>query len=151
MGKHFRLGAYTETDLAAFNTSAAYGSVPVFNFGVYPTPVRVSVPGPIGEKFARVRNIHFKLVPTNAVTFQLYLYSDNLGAANSQQLEMNKFYDSVRDVPIAQCVANTEYHMDCDRTVYLSSDFGNVYFVLVWSGAPGATAGYIEVSGERDG
>ena len=122
----------------------------MYSFGAYPTPTRVSIPGPIGEKFARVTNIHFRLVPTNAVTYQIYLYSDNLGAANSGQLEMNKFFDSVAEIGAA-CAADTEYLREVDRTVYLSNVLGDLFYVITWSGAPGATAGYIEVCGERDG
>ena len=150
MGKFFRIRIFGEAALGAFATDEAYGSVPTrtlgFTDGVVST-LSHGAPGPGHTGFVRVTNVHHSLTPTNAVTYRLYIYSSNDGAANSRELESDKIYDSTEHA--VNCIAATEYLREVDRTTFLT-DHGTLHYVIDWSAAPGNTAGYIEVCGERD-
>ena len=145
MGKFFKVGIFKEATWVGFSTSAAYGTVPVYSVQA----LSAEIPGPVKAGFSRVTDVHFRLNPTNAVTYRIYMYSDNNGIADSMELELSKFYDSTEH--IANCVGDTEYLREVDRTIYRSNVFGRVYFVITWSASPGNTTGYISVEGERDG
>ena len=151
MGKFFRIRIYKEGAFAAFATDEAYGTVPTRSFGFVDgaaNTLEENSPGPPNSHFVRITNVHHRLNPTNAVTYDLYLYGAADGGANSYELESDKFYDS--NEVIADCVDDTEYLYECDRTAFLGTG-GLIYYVIDWSAAPGDTTGFIEVCGERDG
>ena len=145
MGKFFRYRVVSEAAYANFAVDQAYGIAPTRDMGG--STVDLEAIGPVSIGFARITNIHFKLVPTNAVTYNLYLYQNSGGAG--VQVESNKFFDSVSEIG-ANIVGNVEYLREVDRTVYIEFP-GYVWYIIDWSAAPGDTTGYIEVCGERDG
>ena len=141
MGKFFKARLASGV-LAALAVDEAYGTEPTRSFRA----MSYTAPGPIHTGFVRVTDIKHRLLPTNAVTYELYLYS---GLGNQWYLlEPNKFSDSTEYV--AACVADVEYHREVDRVIYLEEP-GTIYYVINWSAAPGNTSGYIQVCGERDG
>jgi len=144
--KLFSYSVFSELDYAPFNDdSFAYGDAPDYSLGLL--TLTTTDAGPFTMGLAKVLNVHFKLVPTNVVTYQLYLYARSGGGAGSHQLESHKFYDSTEhDV---SCTGNVEYLRELVRVVNLER--GYCWFVLVWSADPGATTGYIKVTGEREG
>ena len=151
MSKHFRIRVYSEEALAAFAVDEAYGTVPTRSFGYVDGAANTAEensPGPPQAHFVRITNIHWRLNPANAVTYDLYLYATIDGAVNTYQLESDKFFDSEREV-VADCADDVEYLYECDRVTHLCNG-GLIYYVINWSAAPGDTTGYIEVCGERD-
>ena len=150
MGKFFRISIYKEAAFADFATDEAEGTVPTRSFGFIDTAdntLENNSPGPYQTRFIRVTNVHHRLNPANAVTYDLYLYATVDGAANSMQLMMDKFYDSNEHTP--NCADDTEYLYECDRVAHLCNP-ALIYYVIDWSAAPGDTTGFIEVCGERD-
>ena len=146
MTKLFTYSIFSELDYGPFNDdSFAYGDSPDYSLGF--ATATANDPGPYTFGLVKVLNVHFKLVPTNPVTYQLYMYGYSGGGAGSAQLESSKFYDSTEhDV---NCTGDVEYFREMERVAYFER--GYCWYVLVWSGDPGATTGYIKVTGEREG
>ena len=150
MSKFFRIRVYSEEALAAFAVDEAYGTVPTRSFGYVSaalTTLDANAPGPYRTAACRITNVHFRLNPTNAVTYDLYLYGSADGAVNTYQLESDKFFDS--NEILANMADDIEYLREVDRVAWLD-DPARIWYVIDWSAAPGDTTGYIEVCGERD-
>lgn len=119
-------------NLGFFATSQDGTTKPTLSFGtVIPASFRSGI----------IRRIHYRLNPTNAVTYTLRLWVATW-TANTYQLNLYKLYQS----PAAQA-DDTEY----DREVVISFLLGVpafIYYSIEWTGAPGVTPGYIHLTGE---
>ena len=95
---------------------------------------------PNNMKSGIIRRIHYRLNPTNAVTYTLRLYAK--AVAPNYQSGMSKLYDSG-----AAKADDTEYDVAVEIPFILLVK-GKLYYAIEWSAAPGDTTGYIEVMGE---
>jgi hypothetical protein len=91
-----------------------------------------------------IKRIHYRLNPTNAVTFTLRLWRAT--KANPYELNLAMLYES----PAAQ-VDDTDYDRNGDEIdiPFSLETPGQLYFSIDWSGAPGNTTGFISVEGEK--
>jgi len=118
-----------------FETSQAYTDTPTLYMTARPDTLIQGI----------LKRVHWRLNPSNAVTYQLYLFSD--AVADNYGSEMAKIFDST-DV-VALGADDTEYDAEVTTPFKLASP-GKIYYLITWSGAPGDTLGYIEASGERE-
>ena len=127
----------------SFETSQAETDTPTLKLTVSPNILKNGI----------IRRFHFRLNPTNAVTYVIRIYQ---GAhAGNYESQMNKLLDS-SDV-VAAGADDTEYDavdlaVPFTETVASGADpegtAATLYYQITWSGAPGDTTGYIEVDGE---
>jgi len=88
-----------------------------------------------------VRRIHYRLNPTNAVTYTVRIWSG--ATANDYASNINMLYESA-----AAQADDTDYdHSELAIPLFLTIP-GNVYYSIDWSGAPGVTSGFIRVEGD---
>lgn len=89
-----------------------------------------------------IHRIHYRLNPTNAVTYTLRLW--RAAAAGDYESNFNLLYES----PPLQA-DDTDY----DRAELIIPFWlwipGNLYYSIEWTGAPGVTPGFISVTGEK--
>jgi len=133
----FRVYSYEEAGAVGdFQTSYAETDTPVKTF-YYRKPVVF--------KQGIATRLHLRMNQTNAVTLlavRIYAaaHADNYASC------LRKMYDSTADFP-AGFVDDDEYEIELDVPFILTTA-GVVYYALEWSGAPGLTPGFIELSGE---
>jgi hypothetical protein len=88
-----------------------------------------------------ILRIHYRLNPTAAVTYTLRLWRST--GVDPYELNLYLLYES----PAAQA-DDTDY----DREVRIPMTLwlpGVLYYSIEWTGAPGNTTGFIEVTGEK--
>ena len=96
---------------------------------------------PISLMSGLIKRIHYRLNPTNAVTFTLRIYQHAVAADYDSNVQL--LYES----PTAQ--ADDEDYDRCERNIpFKLGSPAKIYFAIEWTGAPGTTAGFIVVSGE---
>jgi len=117
-----------------FETSYAKADTPVKLLdAAYPQPQKL--------KSGIIKRIHYRINPTNAVTYTLRLYRK--AEADNYASNMNLLYES----PAGQA-DDTDYditELEIPMRLYVA---GQLFFALEWTGAAGTTSGFIEVSGE---
>jgi hypothetical protein len=94
-------------------------------------------------KSGKILRIHYRINPTNAVTFTLRLWSTNL-VVNPYELNLVMLYES----PAAQ-VDDTDYDREVEIPFVLETP-GSLWYSIDWTAAPGNTTGFIEASGEKE-
>ena len=125
----FRLYTTTAADL---DVSYADTDTPAKTFaGRVPTKIKSGI----------IKRVHFRLTPTNAVTYTLRLWADALADDNSSRLR--KLFDST---PLR--AKDVEYDLEVEIPFILTTA-GTMYFGNEWSAAAGGTTGFIEVSGVK--
>lgn len=87
-----------------------------------------------------IKRIHYRLNPTNAVTYTLRIWAAAL--ADNYASNLNMLYES----PDAQADDEDYDRAELDIPFRLAAA-GSLYYSIDWSGAPGNTPGFIEVSG----
>jgi hypothetical protein len=88
-----------------------------------------------------INRVHYRLNPTNAVTYTLRLWDATV--LNPYELNMHMLYES----PAAQA-DDTDY--DREVTIpFLFAIAGKLFYSIEWTGAPGNTTGFISVEGEK--
>jgi hypothetical protein len=90
----------------------------------------------------KINRIHYRLKPTNAVTYVLRIWR----AARAGDYESNSvmLYES----PPTQA-SDVDYDKGELEIPFVLSTPGTMYYSIEWSGAPGNTVGFIDVTGER--
>lgn len=107
-----------------------------------PTLYFVSVTRPSLLKSGLVHRIHYRLNPTNAVTYTLRIWVYN--STDDYYSNACMIYES----PSAQA-DDTDYDR-CELNIpFILALSGRMYYSIDWSGTPGNTTGFIEVAGER--
>lgn len=121
-----------------FEVQGTEGDTPSSQIKTAPTKVQKGI----------IRRVHFRLNPTNAVTYHFLIYSGS--EANDYACEAKKVFDT-RDLIVAagDCADDTEYDAQLLDIPFYLDDEGFFYIVIVWSGAPSTTTGYIEIEGEK--
>lgn len=148
--RHFRLRHYVDdTTDANFIRDGNLDDQP--NADSY-VELTGSCVGPEHVHRGTITRIHLRLIPTNAVTFQIAFYGCRDGAAGTNQLESDKLFDSTWQVGGSPdpLVADTEYVWDCLCTPFCLCALSRIYYNIAWSAAPGNTVGYISVEGRRE-
>lgn len=117
---------YFETDQAKTDTPTLY-----LDSERYPPKVKSGI----------IKRIHYRLNPTNGETYTLRIWSDNI--ANDYESNLELLYES----PAAQA-DDTDYDR-CELNIPFVLDYpGQLFYSIDWTGTPGDTPGFIEVSGE---
>lgn len=88
-----------------------------------------------------IQRIHYRLNPTNAVTYILRLWRATTAA--DYQSNVNMLYES----PPLQA-DDTDYDREVQIPFWLWTP-GNFYYSIEWTGAPGNTTGFITVTGVK--
>lgn len=83
--------------------------------------------------------IHYRLNPTNAVTYTLRLW--RAATADNYQSNVNMLYES----PALQA-DDTDYDREVEIPFWLWVP-GVMFYSIEWTGAPGVTPGFIDVEG----
>lgn len=102
---------------------------------------------PPWAKAVRITKVHFMMNPTAAETYQLYLYERATAVALTQQMDLiytsgAGMADSVEYIETGG--ASAKVPVDA----FLHQNYpSTIYFLLDWTGAPGATTGFIELRG----
>jgi len=94
-------------------------------------------------RVGKINRVHWRLNPTNAVTYDLYIFGDALAADYASQAE--KLFDS-NDV-VADCADDTEYDATGLDIPFRLRTPGEWWYNTDWSGAPGNTTGYLCIEG----
>lgn len=106
------------------------------------TPVKIldtaRHPSTLGEGI--IKRIHYRINPTNAVTYTLRLYRHAIAGDYNSNMAM--LYESA-----AARADDTDYDVAEIEIPFILDSLGKIYFALEWTGAPGLTLGFIEVSG----
>jgi len=119
-----------------FETSQAKTAQPTLNLNSSINPETI--------KSGRVKRIHFQLKPTNAVTYTLRLYSYNIdGTTNPYELNSCLIFESS-----SLRASDVEYDLNELDIPFMLASEDTMYYAIEWSGAPGDTLGFIQVSGE---
>lgn len=131
----FRYHRYSEDGAVdTFETSQTKTDTPTLYLDTFRYPVTLST--------GKINRIHYRLNPTNAVTFTLRIWCNNNDPDYYSNFQM--LYES----PALQ-VDDTDYiEEDLDIPFHLGID-GLMLVSIQWTAAPGVTAGFIEVSGEK--
>ena len=117
---------YFETDQAKIDTPTL-----LFN--------TLNVPQSMVEGF--INRIHYRLNPTNAVTFTLRIWE--AAVANNYESNMNMLWES----PALQA-DDTDYDIAELNIPFRLAWMGAMFYSIDWTGASGDTTGFIELSGE---
>jgi hypothetical protein len=133
IGRIFKLRKLDEDGSSTdFENSYAKTDTPVKTFDsvIYPSTLTEGL----------IKRIHYRLNPTNAVTFTLRLYS----APSAADYASNCFllYES----PPLQANDIDYDRAELDIPFRLGAQ-GLMYYAIEWTGAPGTTKGFIDVSG----
>jgi hypothetical protein len=90
----------------------------------------------------KINRIHYRLNPTNAVTFTLRIWCNNNDPDYYSNFQM--LYESpplqVDDIDYIEEDLDIPFHLGVNGLMLVS---------IQWTGAPGVTAGFVEVSGEK--
>ena len=119
-------GDYFETDQAVTDTPTLYMTLSAALTRIY------------------VDRVHVNLTPTNAVTYNFYLFTD--AQADNVTSEGLKIFDSTDFYP-AGMASGMEYEFMDMATPAVLTTAGRIYYLIDWSGAPGNTPGYLKVFG----
>lgn len=133
----FRLGKLQEAAAAAkFNVDQDKVTLPTLMLDdeIDPTNILEGV----------ITRIHFRIKPTNAVTYTLRLWRAAVDGS-TKPYEENKamLYESA-----AGLVSDTDYDITELSIPFKLAEAGKLYYSLDWSAATGNVQGFIEVSGE---
>ena len=127
---------YTSGAPGYFEHDRAMGELPVESF--------VGVPG---VTKLRIHTIKYQITPTAAETYQLYLLE--AASANDEQQESDIFFDSgagqVAGQPYIWVPGGSPAKLPIDVNL---AEAGKIWYMTDWSGAPGASSGYIKIYGE---
>lgn len=87
--------------------------------------------------------IHYRIKPTNAVTYTLRIWREATdGATKPYEQNLNMLYESA-----AARASDTDYDV-CEIYIpFKLKEAGKMYYSLEWTGATGNVQGFIEVSG----
>jgi hypothetical protein len=91
-------------------------------------------------KAGLIHRIHFRLNPTNAVTYTLRIWQAAIAA--DYESNMNMLYES----PAARA-DDTDYDVAELVIPFILANTGMIYYSVEWTGAPGITTGFLAVSG----
>ncbi len=83
--------------------------------------------------------VHYRLNPTNAVTYTLRIY--RYAYAANYESNLSLIYESA-----AARVDDTDYDVEIEKPFILPVT-GVMYYAIEWSAAPGVTLGFVEISG----
>ena len=131
----FRYHRYSEDGAVdTFETSQTKTDTPTLLLNTFRFPMTLSA--------GKINRIHYRLNPTNAVTFTLRIWS------NANALDYYSNFQMLYESPALQ-VDDTDYiDEDLDIPFHLGIN-GQILVSIEWTAAPGVTAGFIEVSGEK--
>lgn len=116
-----------------FETSQSKITLPTLTLDCYPPDLRQGI----------VSRIHYRLKPTNAVTFTLRLWDIAVdGATKPYEENLAMIYES----PALQA-SDVDYDREVTIPFRLASK-GTLYYSIEWSGASGNTQGFISIQGE---
>jgi hypothetical protein len=87
-----------------------------------------------------LKRIHYRLKPTNAVTYTLRIWKSV--NANPYELNLHLLYES----PSLQA-SDVDYDRSELEIPFWLWAPGSIYYSIEWSGAPGTTVGFIALSG----
>jgi len=131
----FRYVAYSEDGAVnTFETSQIKTDTPTLMLATFRRPLDL--------KSGKILRFHYRLNPTNAVTYTLRIYDSNIAA--DYESNLHQIYES----PAARA-DDTEYDVLTLPIPFTLGVVGLMYYAIQWSAAPGVTAGFIEVSGEK--
>lgn len=88
-----------------------------------------------------IHRVHYRLKPTNAVTYQLFLWE--AAKAGNYESNMRMIYSTATGQ-----VSDTDYDKGELAIPFYLHKKGSMYYSIDWSGTPGTTQGFIVVSGE---
>ena len=124
-----------------FETDQAIGTKPTYCIEIEPRDANQNL---VVEKF-QLQHVRYLMNCTNAVTYRLYLIESDVESTYDQKAAV--IYDSgtlrADNTPYTDISANMLPVNSKLRTK------GKLYYLIDWSAAPGATAGYIVVYGEE--
>jgi len=110
------------------------------------TPVESFIGAPAVTKL-RIHTIKWQISPTAAETYQLYLFE--AASDNDEQNESDIFFDTgagqIGGKIYTQIPGGSPAKLPID---VILAEAGKIWYLTVWSGAPGATSGYIKIYGE---
>ena len=89
-----------------------------------------------------INRIQIRLTPTNAVTPRVYILKYHSTTDLSQEEYL------LFDTGITGLVSGTYYDFTELDIPFILTAPGSMYYLIDWSGAPGATTGFIQASGE---
>jgi hypothetical protein len=89
-----------------------------------------------------INRIHYRLNPTNAVTYILRLWWGSVAPDYASNIRL--LYES----PALQA-DDTDYDRADLEIPFILCEPGLLYYSIEWTGAPGNTTGFIDVSGEK--
>jgi len=96
---------------------------------------------PLKFKEGKINRIHFRMNPSNAETFTLRIWRDAVAGDYASNLNLLYESDPLR--------ADDEDYDVCELDVpFVLKTPGKIWFSIEWTGAPGNTPGFLEVSGE---
>lgn len=123
---------------ADFETSQAKTDTPTLTL----LDVR-TLTGTVGAnlKSGLIHRIHYRLNPTNAVTYTLRLWQAAI--ADNYESNMNMLYESP-----ALRADDTDYDVAELNIPFVLAATGLMYYSIEWSAASGTTTGFLAVSGE---
>lgn len=87
-----------------------------------------------------IKRIHYRLNPTNAVTYTLRIY--DRAVAPDYESRLGKLWESA-----AVQADDTEYDHGELEIPFALPTMGVLFFTIQWTAAPGVTPGFIQVSG----
>lgn len=91
-----------------------------------------------------IKRVHYRLNPTNAVTYTLRLYAG--AQADNYASNLRLLYESpalqADDVDYDDGLPNNP-----NGIPFRLATQGKIYFAIEWTGAPGTTSGFIQVEG----
>ena len=135
MQELFRYFRYSEDGAVnTFETITIETATPVLTLNTfrYPTDLKTGI----------IRRIHYRLNPTNVVTYTLRIW--RMARAPDMQSNLDMLYES----PALQ--ADDVDYIDEDLNIPFSlGNAGDIYIGIEWTAAPGVTPGFIEVTGEK--
>ena len=133
--------------VALLETAAAWAEVTT-SYAETDTPVQLLTSNEDCENLreGKITRVKIRLNTTNAVTFKVRIW--RRANAGNYQSDSDLLYFSGDNLP-ANLADDTAYD-DKDLNIDFSLEQkGKMYFGVEWSGAPGDTASYIMVIGER--
>jgi len=127
---------YTSGAPGYFETDEAMGDIPTQSFVGAPAVLNI-----------RIHTIKWQISPTAAETYQLYLLER--ASANDEQQESDIIFDSGAGMIGGKIYTQVPGGSPAKLPIDAKLDAGGeIFYMTDWSGAPGATSGYIKVYGE---
>lgn len=130
----FEANIVVEAAAATLSTSLAKTGLPT-------QTLTVSTGSEVGK--GRIKRIHYRIKPTNAVTYTLRIWQQAVdGTVTPYGQNLALLYESA-----SGRVSDTEYDYTALDIPFKLTELSNIYFSIEWSAAAGNTQGFIAVSG----